>query len=66
MDHIYRSILIGIITIGVWLVASFILDDNTNTAVELEKQIVEKIDNTEELKEAFMQTLTIDYKGANN
>lgn len=66
MNQIYKSILLGIITVNIWIAASYALGKNAGTTTKMDKKITEKTDNTEEIEEAFMQTLTIDYKGAIN
>jgi len=55
MNEIIKSIVIGILTIAVWLAASVILNDNKNTDSpgydSIKKQRI------------FVETLTIDYEG---
>jgi len=55
MNEIIKSIVIGILTIAVWLAASVILNDNKNTD-SLGYDSIKK-------QRIFVETLTIDYEG---
>lgn len=61
MEHIYKSVLLGIFTISIWIFASFMMVNKLGVVNDSENTIVEK---KEEIHETFVETLTIDYKGA--
>lgn len=55
MSEILKSIVLGVLTVTVWLVASVVLNDTTNNSFLKDK-------NHKEQK-TFVETLTIDYEG---
>lgn len=60
MKDISKSIVLGALTLSVWVVASIILNEDKKVGRTADTTDVENIDET------FVETLTIDYKGATN
>jgi len=59
MGDLTKSILLGVLTIGTWITASYFL----NTPKEIKKENIKEIVVTKDIKKPFLETLTVDYKG---
>jgi hypothetical protein len=55
MNEIIKSIVLGVVTITIWLAASVILNDTKNTGSSGPNSFKEQT--------IFVETLTIDYEG---
>lgn len=55
MSEIIKSMVLGGLTISVWIVASIFLNDTKNNTTASDKSSKEQI--------TFVETLTIDYEG---
>ncbi len=58
MNEIIKSIVLGVLTVAVWLVASVVMNDTKDTDKAKDKSSKEHI--------TFVETLTIDYEGDTN
>jgi hypothetical protein len=54
MSEIVKSIVLGVLTVTIWLAASILLNDTRNT---------NKTDTSSKEQITFVETLTIDYEG---
>ncbi|WP_298504092.1 hypothetical protein [uncultured Maribacter sp.] len=61
MKEFVKSVVLGVLTISVWIIASIEL----NNSRQIEKDFA-KIENDNNVEQPFIETLTIDYKDATN
>ncbi|WP_298477265.1 hypothetical protein [uncultured Maribacter sp.] len=61
MKEFVKSVVLGVLTISVWIIASIEL----NNSRQIEKDFA-KIENDKNVEQPFIETLTIDYKDATN
>ena len=63
MEEIYKSILLGLFTMSLFVGSSIILNEDNKATTTEDELVTEKIKHTDV---ALMETLTIDYEGAAN